>query len=334
MIGDKAFFQALGNFYIKYGGKEASWQNILDEFKIASGDKTNRLDKVFYNFLNELGIPKINIDGVILHKDTEDETKYRITGNVNIEGKFLEIYDFPYVVSFGDGDVESGKINLIGEKTTFEFTYKRMPRSISFDPEINVCRYIPEIDRDLNLNRFWDNLPAAVIIPKADAPYQELADSVKLMDEKPSVKTFADFKMEGANEADLLIFADSDDLESLDSFLKQNDMKLPDGFEFAKDGISAGNTKNDGKDLALLITLANPLDKERTITILYATSSDELKKARGRLRFYGDFGWVLFKEVKAIDRGNFIPENTTLTEKFESMVACKDGMCFTEELPR
>jgi len=334
MVGDKAFFQALGNFYVKYGGKEASWQNILEEFKIASGDKTNRLDKVFYNFLNELGIPKINIDGVVLHKDIEGETKYRITGNVNIEGKFLMIYDFPYAVSFGDGDVETGKIDLIGETTTFEFAFERMPRSIAFDPEVNVCRYIPEIDRALNLNRFWDNLPAAVIIPKADAPYQELADSVKLMDEKPLIKTFADFKMDEANEMDLLIFAASDDLELLDSFLKQNDLKLPDGFEFAKDGISAGNTKNDGKDLALLITLANPSDGERTVTILYATSSDELKKARGRLRFYGDFGWVLFKEVKAIDRGNFIPENTTLTVKFESMVACKDGMCITEELPR
>jgi len=334
MVGDKAFFQALGNFYVKYGGKEASWQNILEEFKIASGDKTNRLDKVFNNFLNELGIPKINIDGVVLHKDIEGETKYRITGNVNIEGKFLEIYDFPYVVSFEDGDVETGKIDLMGETTPFESTFEKMPRSIEFDPEVNVCRYIPEIDRALNLNRFWDNLPAAVITPKADAPYQELADSVKLMDEKPLIKTFADFKMDEANEMDLLIFAASDDLELLDSFLKQNDLKLPDGFSFVKDGILTENTKHDGKDLALLITLANPSDRERTVTILYATSSDELKKARGRLRFYGDFGWVLFKEVKAIDRGNFIPENTTLTVKFESMVACKDGMCFTEELPR
>jgi hypothetical protein len=334
IMGDDAFFKALRNFYAEYGGREASWMNILEEFKATASDKSPKLEMVFQDFLNELGIPKINLEGVVLYKETEEEAKYKITGNIALQGAFRTVYNFPYVITFGEGDTVMGKIDLAGESTPFEFTFEQHPRAISFDPEMNVCRFIPEIDRALNMNRFYDNLPACVLVPKNEGEYKTLAESVQINDGKPQVSSFNDFKFDDSSKSDLLVFTASDDREFLNSFLEKLQVKMPDGFIFESEAITANGNRFDGKDIAVLITVANPLGDARTVTILYSTSMEELKKARGRLRFYGDYGWVLFKDVKAVDKGNFPPENITLTERFKTMVTCSEGMCVTEDMTR
>lgn len=334
IIGDEAFFKALRNFYTEYGGREAGWNNLLEEFKKESVENKDRLDKVFEDFLKELGIPSITLDSAVLHKDTDGGIKYRITGAIGLEGNFHQVFDFPYEVVFKNGLRESGKIDLVEESTEFEFSYEYMPLSISFDSGMNVCRYISDVDRALNINRFWDEAPASVLVPNIDGLYREISEPIEIKGEKVPFKAFADYKSSDTEKDDLMIFANAEDLERFESLLETMSLVLPDGFKIEKNRIVANNKNYEGSDMALLITLSNPKDRKRTISILYATSPDELKKARGRIRFYGDYGWVVFKDVKVQDKGNFTPENITMTEQFKEMIVCTEGMCVTEEITR
>ena len=85
MVGRDLFFSTLRNFSRRYGGKEASWDDIRKIFEEASG---KRLDRFFSEWLDRPGGPQLKLENVGFRVTSKG---YSISGEVVQEGKIYEL---------------------------------------------------------------------------------------------------------------------------------------------------------------------------------------------------------------------------------------------------
>jgi len=298
IVGKDLFFATLRQFAMQYGGKQASWEDIKKVFEEVNG---KRLSHFFSQWLDRPGGPQLKLENVGVRVSSNG---YIVSGEVVQEG---DVYQLLLPIEFDDG---SGERRLFLEvskrRSSFSMEVPKTPLKLTLDPDGHLFRrlYPEEIVPGLNA-LLEDREKIFIVSDQGDEEsrkiYFELARKAKEQKggEILSIKDVTEEKLRNSSVVLLGESWKSPIISKLISHLpKPVDHK--EGSFFIK-----GNRVDEG-DESLLLTFPNPLHPGKWVTLYFGRSASALSRARC-IFFYGWDSYILFKNGRPKEKGNFSP---------------------------
>jgi hypothetical protein len=298
IVGRDLFFATLGEFAIHYGGKQASWEDIKKTFEEASG---KRLDQFFFQWLDRPGGPQLKLENVGVQVASKG---YLVSGEVVQEG---DVYQFLLPIEADEG---LGKRRLFLEvskrRSPFSMEVSKLPLRLTLDPDDHLFRRLSPEEIIPGLNAMLEDRDKVFVIPDQGDPesqkiYYDLAKLAKNQKggEILSIKEVTEEKLRNSS---IMLLGESWKAPIF-SKLIPNLLKPV----HLKDGLfSVKEDKVDEGDESLLLTFSNPLHARKWVTIYFGKSVNALSRAR-YIFFYGWDSYILFKNGRPKERGNFSP---------------------------
>jgi len=298
IVGKDLFFATLRQFAMQYGGKQASWEDIKKVFEEVNG---KRLSHFFSQWLDRPGGPQLKLENVGVRVSSNG---YIVSGEVVQEG---DVYQLLLPIEFDDG---SGERRLFLEvskrRSSFSMEVPKTPLKLTLDPDGHLFRrlYPEEIVPGLNA-LLEDREKIFIVSDQGDEEsrkiYFELARKAKEQKggEILSIKDVTEEKLRNSSVVLLGESWKSPIISELISHLpKPVDHK--EGSFFIK-----GNRVDEGNE-SLLLTFPNPLHPGKWVTLYFGRSASALSRARC-IFFYGWDSYILFKNGRPKEKGNFSP---------------------------
>lgn len=298
IVGKDLFFATLRQFAMQYGGKQASWEDIKKVFEEVNG---KRLSHFFSQWLDRPGGPQLKLENVGVRVSSNG---YIVSGEVVQEG---DVYQLLLPIEFDDG---SGERRLFLEvskrRSSFSMEVPKTPLKLTLDPDGHLFRrlYPEEIVPGLNA-LLEDREKIFIVSDQGDEEsrkiYFELARKAKEQKggEILSIKDVTEEKLRNSSVVLLGESWKSPIISKLISHLpKPVDHK--EGSFFIK-----GNRVDEGNE-SLLLTFPNPLHPGKWVTLYFGRSASALSRARC-IFFYGWDSYILFKNGRPKEKGNFSP---------------------------
>ena len=298
IVGKDLFFATLRQFAMQYGGKQASWEDIKKVFEEVNG---KRLSHFFSQWLDRPGGPQLKLENVGVRVSSNG---YIVSGEVVQEG---DVYQLLLPIEFDDG---SGERRLFLEvskrRSSFSMEVPKTPLKLTLDPDGHLFRrlYPEEIVPGLNA-LLEDREKIFIVSDQGDEEsrkiYFELARKAKEQKggEILSIKDVTEEKLRNSSVVLLGESWKSPIISKLISHLpKPVDHK--EGSFFIK-----GNRVDEGEE-SLLLTFPNPLHPGKWVTLYFGRSASALSRARC-IFFYGWDSYILFKNGRPKEKGNFSP---------------------------
>jgi hypothetical protein len=309
IVGKDPFFTTLRQFAAQYGGKQAGWEDIKKVFEEATG---KGLDGFFSQWLDRPGGPQLKLENV---KFQATPNGYTVKGKVVQEG---DVYELLLPVELDDGSVKRRLfLDVAKKRSSFSMEVPKMPLKLTLDPDGQLFRrlYPEEIIPGLNA-LLEDPEKIFIISDQADEEsrkvYLELARRTKEQKggEILSKKEVTDEKLRNAS---VMLLGESWKTPIISKLLSHipKPVDLKEGSFFVK-----GERVDEG-DESLLLTFPNPLHTGKWVTIYFGRSAGALSRAR-YIFFYGWDSYILFKNGRPKERGNFPPGSSLVSYDFVS----------------
>jgi hypothetical protein len=309
IVGKDLFFATLRQFAVQYGGKQASWEDIRKIFEGASGKKLNQF---FFQWLDRSGGPQLKLEKV---KCQVTPKGYLISGEVAQEG---EIYELEVKVRVDIG--EGGKdllLDISKKKNSFSIEVPRIPISLTLDPDHHIFRrlYPEEIIPGLN-TMLEDREKIFVVSGSEDEEkrkiYIELARMAKER-KGGEILSERDVTEEKILNSSLMLLGESWKNPLFSKLIS----RLPTPVLLKNGNFIVDGEKVDDGEESLLLTYPHPLRPEKWVTIYFGQSAEGLSRAR-YIFFYGWDSYLLFKNGRPKERGNFSPKQSFISYHFLS----------------
>ncbi len=309
IVGKDLFFAALRQFAMQYGGKQASWEDIKSIFKEVSGMQLNHF---FSQWLDRPGGPQLKLENV---KFQTASNGYVVSGEVVQEG---DVYQLPLLIEIDEG---LGKkrfiLDVSKRRSSFSVEVSRMPLKVNLDPDDHLFRrlYPEEIVPGLNA-LLEDREKIFIVSDQGDEEsrkiYLELARMVKERKggEILSAKEVTEEKLRNSS---VMLLGESWKTPILSKFISH----LPKPIDHKEDSFFIKGERVDEGDESLLLTFPNPLHPGKWVTVYFGRSASALSRAR-YIFFYSWDSYLLFKNGKPKERGNFPPRSSFLFYNFLS----------------
>ena len=309
IVGKDLFFATLRQFGMQYRGKQASWEDIKKIFEEVSG---MRLNHFFSQWLDRPGGPQLKLENV---KFQTASNGYVVSGEVVQEG---EVYQLPLLIEVDDG---LGKKRLILEvskrRSSFSMEAPRMPLKLTLDPDDHLFRrlYPEEIIPGLNA-LLEDPEKVFIVSDQGDEEsrkiYFELAKMVKELKggEILSAKEATKDKLRNSS---VMLFGESWKTPILSKFISH----LPKPIDHKEGSFFIKGERVDEEDESFLLSFPRPLHPGKWVTVYFGRSASALSRAR-YIFFYGWDSYILFKNGRPKERGNFPPRSPFVSYDFSS----------------
>jgi aminopeptidase N len=307
IVGRDRFFEILRAFAGRYGGKPASWEDIRTVFEASTG---RDLDWFFSQWLDRAGGPRVRLENV---KQNVIPKGYYLTGELVQEG---DLYRFTVPVV-----IESGKskkkisLEVARRRTPFSIDVAEMPLSLSIDPDAEIFRRLYPEEVVPGLNALLEDPEKVFVLPgKGDEEsrkiYGELAARAKER-KGGRIVVLDELKKEEIENSSLMLFGEAW-RSPVFSALRS---KLPGGV-LVKDGVVTIHGKEvGGEDESILLTYPHPLRPGKWVTVYFGKSHEALSRA-SLIFFYGWDSYLIFKNGRPLQRGNFPSRNSFTTHRF------------------
>ncbi len=309
IVGKDHFFTTLRQFAAQYGGKQTGWEDIKNVFEEATG---KRLDGFFSQWLDRPGGPQLKLENV---KSQATSNGYTVTGKVVQEG---DVYDLLLPVELDDGSVKKRLfLDVAKKRSSFSMEVPKMPLKLTLDPDGQLFRRLYPEEIIPGLNAFLEDPEKIFIISdQADEEsrkvYLELARKTKEQKggEILSKKEVTDEKIRNSS---VMLLGESWKTPIISKLLSHipKPVDLKEGSFFIK-----GERVYEG-DESLLLTFPNPLHPGKWVTIYFGRSAGALSRAR-YIFFYGWDSYILFKNGRPKERGNFPTGSSLVSYDFVS----------------
>ena len=296
IVGKDLFFETLRKFAMQYKGKQASWEDIEEIFKKNSG---RNLGRFFSQWLDWPGGPRLKLENV---NQQAIPSGYRISGEVVQEG---EVYELSLPIEVDDGvEKRSTLFEFSKRRNPFFLDVPKLPFALIVDPHTDVFRRLYPEEIIPGLNAFLEDQEKIFILPgqgdeESKKIYLSLANMA--MDRKGG-KTLS---VKEATEKEILnssfMLLGESYKDPIFSNLLSN---LPSPVHFQDGAFFLKGKKIVEEDQSFLLTYPHPLSPGRWITLYFGLSPMSLDRARF-IFFYGWDSYLLFKEGRPADRGNF-----------------------------
>jgi hypothetical protein len=296
VVGKDLFFAILRQFAKQYGGKQASWEDIKKIFEEASG---KRLDWFFSQWLDRSGGPQLKLENP---KVQTTSNGYLVSGEVVQEG---DVYQLFLPIEVDDGLLKRRLfLEVSKRKSSFSIGLPSIPLKLTLDPDDHLFRrlYPEEIIPGLNA-LLEDREKVFIISDQGDEEsrkiYFELAKMAK--DQKGGeILSVREVTEEKLRNASVMLLGESWKTPIISKLISN----LPKPINHKEGSFFVKGNRVDERDESLLLTFPNPLHPGKWVTIYFGRSASALSRGR-YIFFYGWDSYILFKNGKPIERGNF-----------------------------
>jgi aminopeptidase N len=309
VVGKDLFFAILRQFAKQYGGKQASWEDIKKIFEEASG---KRLDWFFSQWIDRSGGPQLKLENP---KVQTTSNGYLVSGEVIQEG---DVYQLFLPIEVDDGLLKRRLfLEVSKRKSSFSIELPSIPLKLTLDPDDHLFRrlYPEEIIPGLNA-LLEDREKVFIISDQGDEEsrkiYFELAKMAK--DQKGGeILSVREVTEEKLRNASVMLLGESWKTPIISKLISNlpKPINHKEGSFFIK-----GDRVGEG-DESLLLTFPNPLHPGKWVTIYFGRSASALSRAR-YIFFYGWDSYILFKNGRPKERGNFSPRSSLVSYDFLS----------------
>jgi len=298
IVGKDLFFATLRQFAMQYGGKQASWEDIKNIFEEVSG---KRLNHFFSQWLDRPGGPQLKLENV---RAQASSNGFVVSGEVVQEG---DVYQLPLLVEVDDG---LGKkrfiLDVSKRRSSFSMEIPKMPLKVTLDPDDHLFRrlYPEEIIPGLNA-LLEDPEKVFIVLDQGDEEsrkiYFELAKMAKERKggEILSAKEVTEEKLRNSS---VMLLGESWKNPILSKFISH----LPKPIDHKEGSFLIKGERVDEEDESLLLTFPRPLHPGKWVTVYFGRTASALSRAR-YIFFYGWDSYLLFKNGRPKERGNFPP---------------------------
>jgi hypothetical protein len=301
IVGKDLFFATLRNFSRRYGGKQASWDDLEKIFEEKSG---KRLDRFFSEWLDRPGGPQLKLENVGFRVTSKG---YSISGEVVQEGK---IYGLSLPIEIDEG---TEKVNFLLEiskrRNPLSVTVVKLPFSVTIDPQYHIFRRLYPEEIIPGLNAFLEDPEKIFVVPNREDEerqkiYVELARMA--MEKKGGeILSLKEMTEEKVLSSSLMLLGESWK-DPLFSKLVSN---LPNPVHLKNGTFLVNGEPIDEGDESLLLTYPHPLRPGKWVTIYFGQSATGLSRFR-YIFFYGWDSYVLYKKGRPEKRGNLSPSRS------------------------
>jgi aminopeptidase N len=307
MVGKDLFFTTLKNVSKKYGGKQATWDDLKTAFEEAGGKK---LDQFFSQWLDRPGGPQLKLEKVGYQVTPRG---YLISGEVVQQG---EIYKVQVEAKVDLG--ERGKdllLDISKRKNSFSIEVPRIPISFTLDPDHHIFRRLYPEEIIPGLNAMLEDSDKIFVIPgggdeEGRKIYTELARMAK--ERKGGEILFErEVTAENISNSSLMLLGES----WKNSLFSKLISKLPSPIVLKEGNFIVDGEKVDEAEESLLLTYPHPLKSGKWVTIYFGQSASSLSRAR-YIFFYGWDSYVLFEKGRPNKRGRFSPLRSFISYNF------------------
>jgi len=177
LVGDEVFAQGLQRFYRQYRGQRASFADIEEVFKKASGED---LGPFFEEWITRPGAAKlaVTVDGMA---QTPGSLSYRIRGRIDQlqDGPPFRLR-VPLALQTAAG-TETASIELDGSSTGFDLVVDAQPLALHVDPAFDVFRLLDPRETPPSIGQIFGDPEVLAVLPSAAdeaerAAYRDLAE--------------------------------------------------------------------------------------------------------------------------------------------------------------
>jgi len=308
-IGNEAFFKALVVLVERFGAKKASWENLKKLFEETSQQDLNWF---FQQWVYEKGAPILSI------KETSKkplEKGYDVKLDV---AQLAKTFRLTIPVRIDTADLTEFKtIESTTTLTSVTFETIGEPRSLTIDPDYQVFRRLASSEMPPNLNRYLQEPVKLVVYPTQGSEsenklYKNLAERIQKKSEAHLVSD-TELKEEDL-KAQSVMFLGGEGTNAAIAKIKE---QLPKDMEINKNSFRIKNDNYRGSGNALLVSLANPFNPEKILTIFLGLSESAISEVAPRLFYYGWDSYLVFESGKVIVQKDFPPQGEPMLSKIE-----------------
>lgn len=264
-VGAKNFFRSLQQFYSRYRGNEASWQDLQNIFSEVTGKDLKRF---FTERLAETELPNVTVSNV----QVKTAASTRLTVEFHQTTKQPYSLLLPIAVTTSEGQqMFSRLIENEKERVTLELAAR--PVSFTLDPNSDLFRELTPEETPASWSRFLGGQKKLAILEseEARARYQPFLDTLNTT----NLQVKLDSEVNNAELADNNLL-----------FLGLNQKAATSLF-------GAVDTPKNGLSLDVR---QNPLNQDQVAVLLTSSSQSETQSAAYRLSHYGKYSYLHFKK--------------------------------------
>ncbi len=303
IVGDEQFYQSIKRFYREKIWQQASWNDLQGMFEDTC--KIN-LSWFFDQWINRTGAPLVELGKTEVEKlDDGWLTKVEIIQRGAPYCLFL-----PISLELDDGSL-STTAELRKSPQEISIKTKSQPRGIAIDPHHDVFRRLYREEIPPTIDLVLGDKDRIIVYPTGgdislQAAYKELA---KILAEGDGlIKADAEVTDTDIARKSLFILGGLKE-NKLTKVFREN---IPNNFSIQESGFAANDVSYYNKGDAFLITMRNPGNGEKGITLFLGFDSDTIKNLAYKIPRYGKYSYLVFKEGKNIDKGIFAVSDSPL----------------------
>lgn len=272
ILGPEFLFQGLRHFVDAFKGKSASWKDLQNAFEAVSG---RDLGDFFLQQLTRRDVPSMEISDIKI-EDKQEKTILHITIRQNTTEPY--ILNLPIHVSTVTGTQKS--IHTITDKlTTLSIPLSDAPFSVSIDPNYDLFRKLQPSE-----------------FPPVWSRFSGANHKLLVLATEQSSAAFTPFVRWAEKEGWTAIA----DKEATNQQLLENSVLFL-GAESDSYRSIFGNTVSAKEGFSVTVS-NNPLNSKEVAVLIQSESIEETKAASYKLKHYGKYSFLTFKNGRIRDK--------------------------------
>jgi len=312
-VGDEAFWLALKHLVARYRGRHAEWRDLERVFAETSG---RDLRWFFVQWIERDGAPALSIESASAYPTTGDVGRvFHLTVKIVQTGKTFHV-SVPLRIHMEGGREQTIEVQMNATHDTMTATLPARPKDIELDPDAMVLRRLPREALPPVLNHYVTDGRRSLILAFADPlqdshPFRQIVKRIEAQDSgKPveertaTVSLTKDTLLPG--EGSVLVLGSPESRGAIQSLIGPHCGEL---VQLRDNGLTLAGTAHDGAGIAALVSCHRRDRPGSVITLLYAVTPQAATTVARLLFFYGWNSYVVFKDGRAVDRGEWANEH-------------------------
>lgn len=265
-IGPDVFTAALRDFYKRLRFKTAGWSDLQTSFESISGTS---LENFFTQWLDRDDIPALTVQ----QSEVLNNSGYPVVHfSIVQQNEHPYVLDLPVVILTGDEEIHK-TLSVSESRTAFEIPVSTVPQTLVIDPGYDLMRKLAPSELPATWSQFLGAANKLAVLPSEE--YRDRFKSLLVQLEESEVRILLqkDISDKDLAENSLLFLGTEGSLSR--SLFAQPD--------FPAEGFT-------------LDARRNPLNPLQVAVLVSASSNDQVEKAAGKLRHYGKYSYLSFKD--------------------------------------
>lgn len=302
-LGNRAFLQGVRQVVAEYSGRYAGWRHLQRVFEDASGTD---LSWFFSQWVERPGAPMLAIQEARVQPD--EQAGYWIRLRVSQTGTPYRV-QVPVSIQLDQAQDHQAILDLRGKNQLMSLWVPAKPLRLTIDPEFEAFRRLTRGQISPMLNLWVTDQQRAVSMPSVEADQALFKPALDRIRSQQDDVAWIEGSSEIKNGQSVLVFGRPNQNITTSVVLDWCGPRV-----VLKEGeiVIEGQTYS-GKDVAVLLSCANPKYPDHVGTVFFGLAPEAVKHVARLLFFYGWDSYLVYKNGKVVARGSFVPETQELT---------------------